>query len=365
MQDIEIQHVEQSVDLTEGKNIPDLFRKFFQTAPMAQVIVGPGGALLPNQACRQLLEEAIGPRQTQWQRWLAGAMTRLAASGCRGSVVRPPVADFGELLLEMGPEVDPSGLRVLVLIPMVGRESRTESLAETVSTLYHELRTPLTSMKSSLQLVLRGETGELNDDQRRFLEMTDRNVGRLDRLVGDLLDTSRAAAGSLNLQPEQGDLMPLLEETVEMHQEQALKAGIRLGWDQGPTALDVNVDRDKVVQMLGNVLGNALRFTPAGGEVHLRVLEPDADEDKFTIEVTDTGPGMDEDACQRALEPFQRVHNETECRVPGAGLGLHITLGLARAHGGNLVLESQPGSGTTVRIVLPVHLNSPVPEFSV
>ena len=104
--------------------------------------------------------------------------------------------------------------------------------------------------------------------------------------------------------------------------------------------------------MLTNVVGNAIKFTPSGGRVMIKTVQG-PDTDNFTIEVSDNGPGMDEKALIQAFEPFKRAHDESRLRVPGAGLGLHITRGLAKAHGGDLHLESKPGSGTTVRIVLP------------
>jgi len=366
MEHTENQHFEVDglgAEFLGGKNVPDLFRQFFLTSPMPQAVVGPGGALLPNQACRRLLETAVGPVPRAWQRYLAGAMTRLAVSGRGRDVIRPVLEGQPDLAVAMGPEVHASGLRVLSLQPVTGPEKSRESLAETVSILYHELRTPLASMKSSLQLVTRGETGPLNADQERFLKMTSRNVDRLNRLVDDLLDTSRAAAGALNLDSTSGDVMPVLRETVQMHQEQATGSGLRLEDLAGPPEMVVGVDRDKLVQMVTNVLGNALKFTPRGGRVNVTV-HPEGPGENFIVEVADTGPGMDEEACRRALEPFQRVHDESRCRVPGAGLGLHITRGLARAHGGELELESVPGKGTRVRILLPHNMKTPEPVFS-
>jgi len=267
-------------------------------------------------------------------------------------VVAGNLDDRAEIEITVGSEVSVEGHRVLTLRRVAASESRSEDLAQTVSTLYHELRTPLTSMKSSLSLVRTGETGPLNDDQGHFLNMTMRNIERLDRLVGDLLDTSRAAAGSLTLNLVQGDLAPVLRESLFFHSETARQAGLDFRIHEIFDALEVKVDQDKVVQMVANVVGNAIKFTPSGGRVQVKT-EDGPDAGNFTIEISDNGPGMDQNALFQAFEPFKRVHDEGRCRVPGAGLGLHITRGLARAHGGDLHLESQPGRGTTVRIVLP------------
>lgn len=339
-----------------GQIIPDLFRKMFLSAPASLVVVG-AGAVFPNTACKELLVATVGTSERGWNQWMGAAMARMAVEGSWKSVVAGSAEGRPEVEISLGPEVSPDGHRVLTLRQVGASESRTEDLAQTVSTLYHELRTPLTSMKSSLNLVRTGETGPLNEDQEHFLNMTMRNIDRLDRLVGDLLDTSRAAAGSLVLNLQQCDLTPVLNDALHFHAESARAAGLEFHTSDIFETLDVRVDQDKVVQMLANVVGNAIKFTPSGGKVRVStLLGPDTD--NFTIEVGDTGPGMDEKALVQAFEPFKRVHDESKCRVPGAGLGLHITRGLARAHGGDLHLESKPGSGTTVRIVLPRWLES-------
>ena len=340
-----------------GKIFPDLFRKLFLSAPSALVILGADDAVFPNTACKELLMEAVGPTPKAWQHWLAASVVRMLVGGIWQDVVTGAADGRPEVEITMGPEVSTQGHRVLSLRRMGASESRSEDLAETVSTLYHELRTPLTSIKSSLNLVRKGETGPLNEDQEHFLSMTMRNIERLDRLVGDLLDTSRAAAGSLVLNLDQGDLVPILNEALHFHAEAARAAGLDFHQAEISKTLQVRVDQDKVVQMLANVVGNAIKFTPSGGQVQVRT-EDEPQNDSFTIVVRDNGPGMDEKALSQVFEPFKRVHDEKSCRVPGSGLGLHITRGLARAHGGDLLLESQPGIGTTVRIVLPRWLES-------
>ncbi len=335
-----------------GKNIPDLFRKIFLSAPQALVVLDAAGSILPNTAAKDLLNEVLGPKPPTWQNWISAAATRLLAQGVWQEVVTGLTEGRPELEVTLGPEVSREGHQVLGLRKTAPGESRTEDLASTVSTLYHELRTPLTSMKSSLNLVVNGDTGTLNADQEHFLGMTMRNIERLDRLVGDLLDVSRAATGNLVLNLQEGDLGPVLHESLEQYAETARAAGLGFHAEGVPDFLWAKVDQDKVVQMLTNVLGNAVKYTPAGGEIRVWV-EENSPTPGFSVVVSDTGPGMDAAALAQVFEPFKRVHDEHRCRVPGSGLGLHITRGLARAHGGDLELTSEPGVGTTVRLVLP------------
>jgi signal transduction histidine kinase len=360
MQLIEKQLVEAESEQSEilnRKNFPDLFRKMFLSAPTPMAVLDAKGSVLPNAVCKDYLMEYVGPNPSTWQPWLWAAAARLMVNGSWRDTVAGLADGRPELELTLGPEVTRDGHRVLTLRRISASESRTDDLSTTVSTLYHELRTPLTSMKSSLNLVCNGDTGPLNEDQSHFLGMTMRNIERMDRLVGDLLDVSRAATGNLVLNPVEADLCPVLCETLEIYGEAARAAGLEFDTGGLSSAVWVRVDQDKVVQMLSNVVDNAVKFTPSGGKIQVLVEEDPAD-GNFSIVVRDTGPGMDESALAQVFEPFKRVHDEHECRVPGSGLGLHITRGLARAHGGNLELASEPGTGTTVRIVLPRGMES-------
>ena len=360
MQVIEKQAIDSElaeIETLGGKNIPDLFRQIFLSAPVALAIYAADGPILPNPVCEDLLRETVGSTAQRWQRWLAGAMARMAANGTWREVVAGATNDRPEVEITLGPEVTQAGHRVLTLRRSVPSEGRSESLAETVAMLYHELRTPLTSMKSSLNLVQTGETGLLNDDQAHFLAMTMRNIERLDRLVGDLLDTSRAAAGSLVLKLVEGDLIPVIGDALEQHSVAAQAAGLDFEMADMPKALPSLMDQDKVVQMLSNVVGNAIKFTPFGGRIKVSIGD-NQDGQKISFVVTDTGPGMNKKALSQVFEPFKRVHDENNCKALGSGLGLHITQGLAKALGGTLEIESQPGNGTTVRIELPRWMES-------
>ena len=343
------------------KNVPDLIRKEFQdfevqqvfaSCPVGLALLDSEGNISLNQVARELLNQRVSRQETVCTRWIAGAATRLRASG-RQQESLPGIRDH-----QLGLEVRVSGNfdstgQVMAILAANPPEGTSGDLAETVSTLSHELRTPLTSMKSSLSLVLSGETGNLNEDQKHFLGMTMRNIDRLDRLVGDLLDVSQADAGLLNLRPQQLDAAEVVRDTLETHRQAAVSAGLELAYQGPQNTLNQFLDRDKLVQMVTNLLGNAIKYTPAGGKVKV-VLEVTGDQDTLRIEVRDNGPGMDRLTSERAMQPFHRSETAAKSLVPGAGLGLHITKRLAEAHGGRLGLESKLGLGTLVWIELPL-----------
>ncbi len=244
--------------------------------------------------------------------------------------------------------------------------------AETISTVSHELRVPLTSMKSSLGLVLAGETGPVTEQQAHFLSMTMRNINRLDRLVSDLLDASKTRPGEVVLRRRELDLGPVLREALQLQETAARQAGIELKFAGLPEEFVAHVDPDKVVQMLTNVVGNSIKYTPAGGLVRVWLesrpqFDPEPSRglawqlarifslplDTFNLVVEDSGIGMKRQEQERVFEPWFRAGEDKRGRISGAGLGLHITRGLVEAHGGRIGLASEPGQGTTVWIRLP------------
>jgi signal transduction histidine kinase len=211
----------------------------------------------------------------------------------------------------------------------------------------HELRTPLTSIIGYLELVLDEE--QLSDDARRFLDVVDRNAKRLLRLVGDMLFVAQVEAGRLSL--EHGDVAidDVAAQAIEAAQPAAARAGVTLTLDAVPVA-SLRGDRDRLGQMLDNLVSNSIKFTPEGGTIIVRVRD---DGDHAQLEVADNGIGIPDDEQQYLFEHFFRASSATNAAVPGAGLGLTIVKTIVDAHGGRLEVVSDERSGTTVRVELP------------
>lgn len=335
--------------------MPADIRQFLRLAPVPLAVVDGDGTVDLNDPAGRLLAGVVSSSEAGAARWLFAAVERLHAQGFTRETL---TARRGDETLDLTVEISRLGDTpwpvMAAVTPAAAVRDGQDDLATTVSTLSHELRTPLTSMKSSLKLVAGGETGPLNEDQRHFLEMTLRNIDRLDRLVGDLLDTSRADAGRLVIRHEKLDLMPALQECLALQSEAARTAGLTLDTVSLPATFMAEVDTDKVVRMVSNVVSNAVKYTPTGGLVRVWLEQtPDPTGDMFAVVVEDNGPGMDAAAQTRIFDPYRRGHDEAVCAIPGSGLGLHITRGLAEAHGGQLSLFSEPGRGTSVWIRLP------------
>ncbi len=218
---------------------------------------------------------------------------------------------------------------------------------EFVSSISHELRTPLTSISGYVEVLLEGET---DAERRSHLSIVDRNAHRLLGLVSDLLFAARLQDGGLELDGEDVDLRRVVSHAVESAQPRAETGGVRLETvlvDVPP----VRGEPDRLAQLLDNLISNAIKFTPPGGSVTVRLTATDG---TVSIQVSDTGIGVPESERERLFERFFRSQTALERQIQGTGLGLHISKAIVEAHGGRIGVDSEEGSGTTFVVELPV-----------
>ena len=223
-----------------------------------------------------------------------------------------------------------------------------------VSTVSHELRTPLAAMDGWLHILLDGEPGPLNEEQHRFLTTVKRNSDRLMRLVGDLLLIGQMDAGSFTLEPADVDLTEVVGEIVALFAGTAGEKHIDLTVDAQPGAV-VRGDRLRLTQLLSNLVSNAVKFTPAGGQVRVRVGTQDG---SCEVEVTDSGIGIPAGERAHLFERFYRASTATG--TAGSGLGLAISKAIAEAHGGTIRIADPAGQGTRFVVEIPLHVAAEV-----
>ncbi len=220
-----------------------------------------------------------------------------------------------------------------------------------VSIVSHELRTPMTSIKGYVENMLDGLTGHLTEKQFSYLGRVKYNVERLTRMINDLLDLSRIEAGRVELALRPVSLLELVTEVLESLQTLAREKSVTLEACHADLLPMILGDRDKLHQILTNLIQNAVKFTPPGGAVRVESLVQD---DQFVqVSVGDTGCGIQPDELAKVFEKFYRAESApTEAR--GAGLGLAIVKSLVELHGGRIWVESAPGAGSRFSFTLPI-----------
>ncbi len=243
------------------------------------------------------------------------------------------------------------GTGVLMVLHDVTELRRLDRVrTEFVANVSHELRTPLTAIRGYLETLL-GDALEERDSARRFLEIVSRHAERLGRLLDDLMDLSNIELGKVQLKLEAADLSEALEPVLAIMRPQAEGKGVLLYDDLPPESPPVMADRDRLTQILINLVDNAVKFTPSRGGVTVTAIVGDT---AMEVVVADTGVGIPSTDLPRITERFYRVDKARSRELGGTGLGLAIVKHLVQAHGGELAIESEVGRGTTVRFTLPI-----------
>lgn len=223
---------------------------------------------------------------------------------------------------------------------------------EFIGLVSHELRTPLTSIIGYVKLLRDRRTSEVNADQ--YAEVIQRNSQRLLRLVEDLLFLSQTHSGTMAVELRSADLAEIAESAVEEMRPEAERKHIAMVFSSAG-ALRLPVDATRIAQLLGNLISNAVKFTPDGGKVEVRV---GTEGDRAVLEVADTGVGIPAADRDRIFDRFFRSAIATQQVIPGTGLGLTIAKNIVAAHHGAIMVDSDEGRGSAFRISLPLE---PVP----
>lgn len=222
---------------------------------------------------------------------------------------------------------------------------------EVLRVVAHDLRSPIASIALTAGALRRSLPPDVLRASENQLRVIERSTERAHRLIDDLLDLARMVAGQLRVEPAPTDPAALLHEVVALHDSQAREKRLTLVAEVAPGLPRVLADRDRAVQVLANLVGNALKFTPAGGRVTLRAAPAD---DAVRFDVEDTGPGITPEDQARIFDPFWQAGGGSR---HGAGLGLAIARGLVESHGGHISLGSVRGKGTTLTFTLPIAPN--------
>jgi len=219
---------------------------------------------------------------------------------------------------------------------------------EFVAVVSHELRTPLTAIRGSLGLIQNGATGTLSGKAQRWVEIAVTNTDRLGRLINDFLDIERIESGQVTMEKKLCDAAKLINQAAELMRNVAETSGITLV--TSPVAACLWADPDRIMQILTNLLGNAIKFSSEGGTVELTAQLKG---EQILFQVKDQGRGIPADKLETIFERFEQVDTSDSRAKGGTGLGLAICRSITRQHDGRIWAESNLGEGSTFLLTLP------------
>jgi PAS domain S-box-containing protein len=255
-------------------------------------------------------------------------------------------------------EVDGHDVYAAVLRDVSARYRAEEALHQAIRArddmmgiVSHDLRNPASAVKMLAGSILaEAEERAIPADVTERVDIMRQAAAQIDALIQDLLDVTRLEAGRLTVSAQDVEPAPLVEAALYAMRTLSESGGVTLEATYEEPLREVHADPERVTQLLSNLVGNALKFTPAGGQVKVRV-QPHGD--GVMVSVEDNGSGIAADQLPHVFDRFYQVSGSRKGSRHGAGLGLPISRGIVEAHGGTIAIESAPGRGTTVRFTLP------------
>ncbi len=225
-----------------------------------------------------------------------------------------------------------------------------------ISSLSHELRTPLTVIKEFISLMLEGRGGALTEDQREYLGIAHKNILRLTNLIENLLDFSRIESGKgLKLKFEPLRLNGVIEEAIMTLSQRLDEKGVAFENRLDPDIPMILGDRNRLVEVFINLIGNGVKFTPPGGKLSVDSRGLTEKRDYLKVVFSDTGVGISPEDLSKVFDRFYQGQRTQEGMISGTGLGLAITKEILEAHGGSITAESKLGSGASFVFTLPLY----------
>ena len=271
------------------------------------------------------------------------------------NIYREEVATLDGLHLEitsvlLKDEIEEKGF--LIIIHDVTKEKLIEKMkTEFVSIAAHQLRTPLSAIKWTIRMILDGDAGEINEEQRELLEQTYISNERMIRLINDLLDVSRIEEGRLLYNQEDARIEDVIDSVIEASQEMLRNKNMVLEVNKKETP-KVRIDKEKIGVVIQNLLENAIKYTEQGGKIKITL---DNDEKNVIFKIEDSGVGIPKSQQDRIFTKFFRAENVTRMETNGTGLGLYTTKNIVQAHKGQIWFESEENKGTTFYFTIPIN----------
>jgi PAS domain S-box-containing protein len=367
-------------DVTERKAAEDKFRGLLESAPDAMVILGRDGRILVvnaqaealfgyprveliGQPIEVLVPERFRDKHPRFRDgYLAAPRPRPMGAGLDLFGRRRDGSEFAAEI-SLSPIDTPDGTLVTAAIRDVTERKKdmdaqnrrmqeaSRLKSEFLANMSHELRTPLNAIIGFAALMHAGKVGTMSEPQHEYMGDILNSSRHLLQLINDVLDLAKVESGRMEVRAEEVDLAKLAGEVKDIVRGIAAEQRVKLGVAIDPALSSVVVDARMLKQVLYNYLSNAIKFTPEGGDVTLRIQPEGSDE--FRIDVEDTGIGVKQEDMKRLFVEFQQLDTGASKRYPGTGLGLALTKRIVEAQGGRVSVASELGKGSVFSAILP------------
>ncbi len=324
-----------------------------------------GEVILMNPAAEKLFgvkkEDKIGKPILQGLRdEQLVSLVKESSSGEKEIVLTSNSADTKRILRSSGAIIEDEDGNTVGMVSVLSDVTKQKELdqmkADFVSSVSHELRTPIVAMGKSLDVMMDPAAGTLSENQKQFLNIARRNMERLDNLINDLLDLSKLEAKKMNMNFQVSSLEEAINETCDTLNTWANTKGIEIKKIIQKDLPKFTFDYQRVIQVLTNLIGNAIKFTPSDGRVTIdaRFLNQ---KKMVEVSITDTGMGIAKDDIPKLFSKFQQVGKKNLSDTSGTGLGLAIAKEIVQLHNGEIWVESEKGKGAKFTFVLPATNN--------
>jgi PAS domain S-box-containing protein len=240
---------------------------------------------------------------------------------------------------------------ITVLHDITSLKKMDQMKSDFVSMVSHEIRSPMNSLLMQIKIILDGLAGNVTDKQREILERASGKILNLNNMVSELLDLARIESGLITHEKEAVDICSLLEEQVTFHKAAACEKEIGIHLETSPDLPTIFAHRQGLDEVVTNLITNAVKYSPTKAEI---VITAQAENEYISIRVNDTGFGIPEEDLDKIFERFYRVKDNQTRGIYGTGLGLAIVKSIVEAHHGQIKVESRPGQGTSITVLLPV-----------
>jgi len=326
------------------------------------VVNDKGDVVLMNPAAEKLLdvkkEEKIGkPVLEDVKDEQLISLVKGTSVGEKEIVVSSKKVDTKKILRSSTAVIEDENGKTVGMVAVLSDITKQRELdgikSDFVSNVSHELRTPIVAIQKSLSVILEGTAGPLTTPQEKFLSTAKRNLERLNRLINDLLDLSKLEAKKMTVKLEPSSIEKIIDETCETLDTWAKTKAITIEKIIQQGIPQVPIDSLRIMQVLTNIIGNAIKFTPNNGRV---IVEAKFRENSSEIEVniTDTGVGIAKEELPKVFDKFQQVGERSWTDIGGTGLGLSIAKEIIELHKGKIWVESEKGQGAKFTFTLPM-----------